>query len=130
MRQLIENEYEYLSKKYVEADWTMASSQSEGICIGKICNKIIVNILYPSRQFILNTEIMNIIKDRHPFNGKTKWLIENSSVLMSLDDNKNELGKIISFLAQNLKHYYIEQKKEEIYAAKDNYKNIQACVCY
>ena len=128
MQQLIENEYEYLSKKYIEADWTIASSQTEGICIGKICNKIVVNILYPSRQFILNTEIMNAIKDSHPVYGKTKWLIENSSVLMSLDDNEKELGKILSFLAENLKLYYIEQKKEEIYAAKDNYKNIQACI--
>ena len=128
MQQRRENEYEYLSKKYIEADWTMASSQTEGICIGKICNKIVVNILYPSRQFILNTEIMNAIKDSHPFYGKTKWLIENSSVLMSLDDNEKELGKILSFLAENLKLYYIEQKKEEIYAAKDNYKNIQACI--
>ena len=128
MQQLIENEYEYLSKKYIEADWTMASSQTEGICIGMICNKIVVNILYPSRQFILNTEIMNAIKDSHPFYGKTKWLIENSSVLMSLDGNEKELGKILSFLAENLKLYYIEQKKEEIYAAKDNYKNIQACI--
>ena len=128
MERLIENEYEYLSKKYIEADWTMASSQSEGICIGKICNKMVVNILYPSRQFILHREIMNAIKDSHPFYGKTKWLIENSSVLMSLDDNENELGKILSFLAENLKLYYIEQKKEEIYAAKDNYKNIQACI--
>ena len=47
---------------------------------------------------------------------------------MSLDDNEKELGKILSFLAENLKLYYIEQKKEEIYAAKDNYKNIQACI--
>ena len=124
----IENEYNDLCKKYVEADWTYSNSADTAICTGKIQNKIVVNILYPARQFLLNGEIIEIIKNRHNFTDRTKWLIDNSSVLMSLDDNKEELGKIIQFAAKDIKQYYISKKKDEINAAKENYRPIYSFI--
>lgn len=124
MQTEMEKEYEKLSNAYPEIEWSVASSEGNGVLTGKTMGKIVVNVFYPSRQFLLSSQVMDIIRYRHSFTDKSKWLIDNSHVLMSFDDNQVELGKILSFTAQDLKRYYIEQKKEEIHAAQSYYKEI------
>ena len=107
----LENEYEFLTNRFPEVEWSMMGDEQNGICIAKVQNRPVVSILYPSRQFIINTEIGHIYCCRHSFTGKTKWILDNANVLMSL--------------------YYFELKKEEIYAAKNIYKEkyISFCNC-
>lgn len=125
----LESEYEFLTNRFPEVEWSMMGDEQNGICIAKVQNRPVVSILYPSRQFIINTDIGHIYCSRHSFTGKTKWILDNANVLMSLDDNLESLGNILTYIASDLRNYYFELKKEEIYAAKNIYKEKYISFC-
>ena len=87
------------------------------------------NIKSIIKKILISNNLLKLLYQNY-YNRKLKKRIQKKNELFKENGllTFKELGKILSFLAENLKLYYIEQKKEEIYAAKDNYKNIQACI--
>ena len=118
---MFEKDFEKICKAYPEIDWSLAGNNEAALFTGKVGNEVVVNLILPQNQFVLHKDIMDKIADRHSFTGKTKWLIDNNTVLMSLDDNKSELGNILKFVAKDLKQYYQCKKKQEIKQVIDDF---------
>lgn len=126
---MFEKDFEKICKAYPEIDWSLAGNNEAALFTGKVGNEVVVNLIMPQNQFVLHKDIMEKISNRHSFTGKTKWLIDNNTVLMSFEDNKSELGNILKFVSKDLKQYYIDKKKEEINAAKENYRGFTVSFC-